>query len=89
MPRGSGPPAAIGRQRPGAPASPHDLQAPVQAFSQHTRSTQWLLMHSLSPAQLFPFVFGPQLLLTPATPGAQSTPDPQVLTHAPFAQRYE
>jgi hypothetical protein len=61
MLRVSSPPAGIGVQVPSAWSCAHERQAPVHAWSQQTLSTQWLLTHSLAPAQGWPFVFLPQL----------------------------
>jgi hypothetical protein len=61
MLRVSSPPAAIGVQVPSADRSAHERQAPVQAWSQQTPSTQWLLTQSLAAEQGCPFVFVPQL----------------------------
>jgi len=48
-------------------------QAPVQALSQQTPSTQWLFWHSPSLLQVWPSGLGPQLSFWQALPSAQST----------------
>src|SRR4029079_3219209 len=87
MPRGSADPAAIGVQRPIDAARPQLRHGPVQAWSQHTPSTQWLCWHSASPVQIWPACFGPQVLLTHAMPVSQSALVAQVLVQAPLAHR--
>jgi hypothetical protein len=86
-PRGSALPGAMGMHRPGALGSPQLRHAPVQALSQQTPSTQWLLAHSLAVLQTLPSLRGPQFLLTHATPGAQSASLPHVTVQAPSTQR--
>jgi hypothetical protein len=70
--RMSGLPAATATQRPGDIGSAQLRQAPVQALSQQTLSTQWFEAHSLASAQAWPFCLGPQVLLTQAMPVSQS-----------------
>ena len=50
-PRGSALPAGIAVHLPGADASEQLRQAPVQAMSQQTPSTQWVERHSVPVEQ--------------------------------------
>jgi hypothetical protein len=76
-------PAAMGVHVPRADASAQLLHAPVQASLQQTPSTQKLDAQSEACLQAPPGVSGPQLLLTQATPGAQSAFVAHVVLHAP------
>ena len=85
--RGSGLPLATGMQRPGDDASAQLRQAPVQAFSQQTLSTQKPETHSPPASQTCPFCFGPHVRLTQAMPSSQSASVSQVFVHSPATQR--
>jgi hypothetical protein len=61
-------------------------QAPVQAVSQQTPSTQKLLAQSEAAAQVWPFCLGPQLPLTQAMPAWQSASEAQPVPQAPATQ---
>jgi hypothetical protein len=87
MLRTSGLPAATATHLPGIIGSAQVRQAPVQALSQQTPSTQWLEAHSLASVQVWPFCLGPQVLLTQAIPVSQSRSVWQVVVQAPLPQR--
>ena len=82
-PRGSALPAAIEVHLPGAEASEQLRQAPVQAASQHTLSTQWVDRHSGPVEHGWPFCLGPHSPLTQACPASQSASLRQTLLQAP------
>jgi hypothetical protein len=86
--RGSALPAAIDVHLPGAEESEQLRQAPVQAVSQQTPSTQWVERHSVLAPQGAPFGLGPQRPFTHAWPESQSLSARQTLLHAPSAQLY-
>jgi hypothetical protein len=87
-PRGSGLSAATITQCPGEAASAQVLQVPVQAFSQHTPSTQKPDAHSPAPPHVKPSGLGPQVLLAWQTaPSSQSWFPLQTLVQAPFWHR--
>jgi len=88
--RGSGEPTATSVHLPMLLLRLQLRQAPVQALSQQTPSTQWLFWHSPSVLQVWPSGFGPQLSFTQAVLSAQSTAwvaTVQDDVHAPFVQR--
>ena len=74
MPRGSGSPAGTGRQRPRAPAVPHEVQAPLQSDSQQTPSTQCPLAHSVAVLHAVPFAAGAVPLVPPVAGGGGAEP---------------
>jgi hypothetical protein len=82
-PCGSAAPAGLDAQVPSEVDSAQLRQEPVQAELQQTPSTQKLDAQSDACLQAPPVVSGPQLLLTQATPGAQSPFVAQVVLHAP------
>lgn len=87
--RGSLEPAATGAQRPIDDGSAQLRQAPPHAPSQHTPSTQKLLMHSAAAAHGCPFGFGPQLpFASQIWPSTQSASLVQRAMHAPSRQWY-
>src|SRR6185437_5296327 len=71
---------------PGDEASAQLRQAPVQALSQQTPSTQNPERHSPAAAQVWPFSLGPQLPFTQARPVSQSAFVVQRELHAPLTQ---
>lgn len=81
-------PAASGVHLPFVDASEQLRQAPVQAWSQQTPSTQNPDLQSAAAVHVPPFCLGPQLLLTHAMPATQSASLAQTLLQAPAAQRY-
>jgi hypothetical protein len=85
--RGSSSPFGTGRHEPSDVGSAQLRQAPVQAWSQQTESTQWLLAQSTAAAQGWPFDFLPQLPLWHTVPAAQSLSLAHRLMHAPSAHR--
>jgi hypothetical protein len=85
--RGSTFPAAVVRQEPGEVGELQVRQAPAQAFSQHTPSTQKFEAHSLAAAQACPSGLGPQVPFTQAAPVSQSESTLHVLVQAPARQR--
>ena len=85
-PRGSALPAGIDVHLPGDEASEQLRQAPVQAVSQQTPSTQWVERHSVLAPQGAPVGLGPQRPFTQAWPESQSMSERQTLLHAPSAQ---
>jgi len=85
MLRGSSSPAVTGRHVPLVDGSAQLRQAPAQAWSQQTASTQWLLAQSAAAAQGWPFDFLPQLPLWHTRPATQSLSLAQRLMHAPSA----
>jgi hypothetical protein len=85
--RGSALPAAIFVHFPGADGSAQLRQAPVQAPSQQTPSTQYPDLHSVPTLQLWPFCLGPQVWLTHAIPVSQSVSALQTTPHMALPQR--
>jgi hypothetical protein len=73
-------------QRPSDADSEQLRQAPVQAWSQQTPSTQWFFRHSLDAVHGWPSILGPQVPLTQAIPVSQSALVVQVSVQAPFRQ---
>ncbi len=82
-PCGSAAPAGLGVQVPSEDDSAQLRQAPGQATSQQTPSTQKLQAHSLPAEQGCPFDLGPQLPLTQLWPVTQSASVAQWLMQAP------
>ena len=88
--RGSAEPAATSVHLPMLLLRLQLRQAPVQALSQQTPSTQWPFWHSPSVLQVWPSGLGPQLSLTQAVLSAQSTAwvaAVHVDVQAPFVHR--
>ena len=86
---GSLPPSGTGWQLPAIPATAHEVQLGQVDEPQHTCSTQWPLMQSVSAPQAFPlaswFVHEP---LAHEKPVAQSPSPAQVVRQAaPAPQR--
>jgi hypothetical protein len=84
--RGSGRPAPILVQMPGATGMAHERQAPPQASLQQTPSTQNPERHWELDWQLAPSSLTPQLPITQRPPGVQSPSFRQVSRQAPAAQ---
>ena len=87
MLRGSAAPSETGAQRPIDDGSAQLRHAPPHASSQHTPSTQNLLMHSAAAAHGWPLGFGPQLPLWQIWPVTQSASPVQRAMQAPSVQR--
>src|SRR3569623_745504 len=88
--RGSAEPAATSVHLPMLLLRLQLRQAPVQALSQQTPSTQWPFWHSPSVLQVWPSGVGPQLALTQAVLSAQATAwgaAVHVDVQAPFVHR--
>jgi hypothetical protein len=86
-PRGSTVPAGVGAHRPIDEGRAQLRQAPPQAPSQQTPSTQKLLMHSAAAAHGCPLALGPQLPFWQTCPATQSASLAQRAMHAPSLQR--
>ena len=85
--RVSSAPADTGRHDPSDVGSAQLRQAPAQAWSQQTESTQWLLAQSSAAVQGWPFDFLPQLPTWHTRPTTQSLSLAQRLMHAPSTHR--
>jgi hypothetical protein len=83
VPRGSAAPAGADMQTPSDDGSAQLRQAPLQAFSQQTPSTQKPLRHSSGPLQVCPSFFLPQLPAWHTLPSEQSASLAQNAMHAP------
>ena len=92
--RGSTVPAATFVQRPSAPAMAQLRHPPAHSVLQQipgpvaVSRTQCWFRQSAFAVQGWPSTFGPQLLLTQATPSAQSAAVVHRALHLPLAQRY-
>jgi hypothetical protein len=86
--RGSTTPAGTGVQRPMAEGRAQLRQAPAQAPSQQTPSTQKLLTHSPAAVHGWPLGLGPQLPLWQTWPATQSASAVQRAMQAPSLHRY-
>jgi hypothetical protein len=82
IPRGSGTPAATGKQLPSREGRLHFTHAPLQATAQQTLSAQCPEAHSSSITQCAPFIFLPQLPFWQAWPLTHWLLATQVLKHA-------
>jgi hypothetical protein len=74
-------PIAIMVHLPCEPGRPQLRQAPVQALSQQTLSTQLPDLHSVPAWQTWPFCLGPQLWPTQLMPVSQSASELQKIVH--------
>jgi hypothetical protein len=88
VPLGSTLPAGVGVHLPSVDASVQLRQAPVQAVSQHTPSTQCPLMQSAFATHALPSLILPHDVLMQACPGSQSESTMQEILHSPPEHRF-
>lgn len=78
-------PAGTLVQVPPLPGRAHDLQLPAQVVAQQTPVAQIVELHSVSPPQVAPRGFLPQLPFRQVLGATQSASVVHVVAHCPFA----